>query len=100
MRLARGLLGTALWILAGLLGLVSILLCVTVVLLPLGIPLLKVSRVLFGKAVRLMMPPAVAHPLKHAGKKARKTKSDAGGVVGSVGKAGRKLARKQRKRLR
>jgi hypothetical protein len=118
MRLARGLLGTLLWILAGVLGLVSIILCATLILLPLGIPLFKLSKSLFGKAVRLMMPPAVAHPVKHsgkkgrkaksgvkdavgkAGKKGRKAKSDAKDVVGKAGKKGRKLARKQRKRLR
>ena len=72
MRLARGLLGSLLWILAGLLGLVAILLCVTVILLPLGIPLLKLSRKLFGRAVRLLMPPAVVHPVKHTGRRGRK----------------------------
>ena len=43
MRLLRGLLGALLWILAGLLALVSLLLCVTIILLPLGIPLFRVS---------------------------------------------------------
>ena len=44
MRLLRGLLGAVLWILAALLGLVGFVLCVTVILLPLGIPLLGVAR--------------------------------------------------------
>lgn len=118
MRVARGLLGSLLWILAGLLGLVSLILCVTLILLPLGIPLFRLSRALFGKAVRLMMPPAVAHPVKHTGKKGRKATSRAADitadaakkgrrakaavpdVAGKAGKKGRKLARKQRKRLR
>jgi hypothetical protein len=121
MRLARGVLGSLLWILAGLLGLVSILLCVTLILLPLGIPLFRLSRAMFGKAVRLMMPPAVAHPVKHTGKKGRRAKKGVADLAGSAtkkgrrakaaapdladkaGKAakkGRKLARRQRKRLR
>ena len=40
MRLLRGLLGALLWILASVLGLVGVLLCVTIILLPVGIPAL------------------------------------------------------------
>jgi hypothetical protein len=40
MRLLRGLIGAVLWILAALLGLVGLVLCVTVILLPVGIPVL------------------------------------------------------------
>ena len=103
MRVLRGLLGSLLWIVAALLGLVSLILCVTVILLPLGIPLFKVSKRLFGKSVRLMLPHAVAHPVKHAGKKSKKVKDRAKveppDVMQKAGKKGRKLARKQRKRL-
>ena len=72
MRLLRGLLGTLLWILAGLLALVSLLLCVTIILLPIGIPLFRVSKTLFGKSVRLMMPRALAHPVTESRRKGRK----------------------------
>ena len=61
MRLLRGLLGTLLWILAAVVGLVAVILCVTVILLPLGIPLLGYARRLFAQAVRMMLPRAVAH---------------------------------------
>jgi len=91
MRLLRGLLGSLLWIVAALLGLVSLILCVTVILLPLGIPLFKVSKSLFGTSVRLMLPPAVAHPVKHAGKKSEQAKPDVSGMVSKVAKKGRKV---------
>ena len=67
MRFLRGLAGALLWILAALIGLVGALLCVTMLLLPLGIPLLGVSRRMFTQSVRLMLPRAVAHPVKTAG---------------------------------
>ncbi|HEX6517459.1 MAG TPA: hypothetical protein VF049_17980 [Nocardioidaceae bacterium] len=72
MRLLRGVLGALAWIAAALLGLVAAILCVTVILLPLGIPLLAVSRRLFGQAVKLMLPPKVVHPGKEMRKKGRK----------------------------
>ena len=99
MRVLRGLLGTLLWIVAALVGLVSLILCVTVILLPLGIPLFKLSKTLFGKSVRLMLPHAVAHPVKHAGKKSNKVKDKVKDkakpqtpeVLQKAGKKGRKL---------
>jgi len=72
MRLLRGLLGGLLWILAAVLGLVAIVLCVTVILLPLGLPLLAQARRMFTTSVRLMLPPAMAHPVKTMDKNARK----------------------------
>ena len=92
MRVLRGLLGSLLWIVAGLLALVSLILCVTVILLPLGIPLFRLSKVLFAKAVRLMLPSAVAHPVKHARKRSTGAKSDVSGMVDGT-------ARRTRKRL-
>jgi len=99
MRVLRGLLGALLWIVAGLLGLVSLILCVTVILLPLGIPLFRLSKALFGTAVRLMLPQAVAHPVKHVQKKAGKAKSGRPEIVEKATRKGRKLARKQRERV-
>lgn len=121
MRLLRGLIGALLWILAALLGLVGVILCVTLILLPLGIPLLAYARRLFTSAVRLMLPPAVAHPVKEldktARKKGRKAKStvpDVGAktaekgrkaqstvsdVAGETAKKARKVARRPRKKL-
>lgn len=72
MRLLRGLLGGLLWILAAVVGLVAVVLCVTVILLPLGLPLLAQARRMFTTSVRLMLPPALAHPVKTMDKGARK----------------------------
>ena len=72
MRIVRGLGGALLWIVASLLGLVGVLLCVTIVLLPLGIAVLRVSRRMWTSSVRLMLPRAVAHPVKEAGRRGRR----------------------------
>ena len=72
MRILRGLLGALLWILAAVVGLVAVILCVTVILLPIGLPLLNVARQLFTSAVQLMLPRAVAHPVKTMDKRRRK----------------------------
>ena len=68
MRILRGIAGALLWILAVVLGLVALVLCITVILLPAGLPLLGVSRRLFGMAVRLMLPREMAHPVKQSRK--------------------------------
>ena len=73
MRILRGLAGTLLWLGAAVVGLVAVLLCVTVILLPLGVPLLGVARRMFGTAVKLMLPRAASHPVQELGKSARKT---------------------------
>ena len=95
MRLLRGLLGAVLWIIAALLGLVGVVLCVTVILLPLGIPLLAVARRLLTRAVQLMLPRALAHPIdevaKTAKKKGGKAKAVTSGTAGDIGKTARKL---------
>lgn len=120
MRLLRGLLGALLWILAGLLGLVGVLLSVTVILLPVGLPILGLARRLFTRSVQLMLPRSVAHPVQESGKsvrkkgrkaksalpdagdaakKGRKAKSTVSDVAGDAAKKGRKSLRRGRKRL-
>lgn len=64
MRLLRGLAGALLWIVSLLLMLVGVILCVTVLLLPLGIPLLGYARRIFSTSLKLMLPRAVSHPVK------------------------------------
>jgi hypothetical protein len=103
MRLLRGLLGVLLWILAALLGLVGLVLCVTIVLLPLGLPLAAFAGRLLSRAVQLMLPRAVAHPV-HVAKKASKKRSRKVGAAvsdaaGDVTKRGRRVWRQERKRL-
>ncbi len=51
------LLGTVLGILAAVLWLVGALLCVTVILIPLGIPVVRLANRLFGIARKLMHLP-------------------------------------------
>jgi hypothetical protein len=80
--------------LAAVLGLVAVILCVTVILLPLGIPLLLLARRMFTAAVRLMLPRDVAHPFEEAKKSARK-KGRTAAAEGSKAKG--KLAKKGRK---
>ena len=79
MRLLRGLLGALLWILAAVVGLVGLVLCVTVILLPLGIPMVMLAGRLFTHAVKFMMPRSLAHPIdeltKTTKKKGRKIRS-------------------------
>jgi len=81
MRVLRGLGGTVLWLFACVVGLVAVILCVTVLLLPVGIPLLKVARRMFGTALRLMMPRPLAHPLQSAKDSVSGTASKAGSSV-------------------
>ena len=94
MRLLRGLAGAVLWILAAVVGLLGVVLCVTVILLPLGIPLVILARRLFTRSVRLMLPRSVAHPVDESGKsarkKGRKAKSAATDAVETATKKGRK----------
>ena len=100
MRILRGLLGALLWIVASVLGLVAVLLCVTVILLPVGFPLLMVARRLFGQAIGLMLPRKVAHPVKEGRKAARRNRPDVAPdkvVPDTVSKASRKLSKKARK---
>ncbi len=103
MRLLRGLLGSVLWLLACVLGLVGVVLCVTVILLPLGIPLVMLSGRLIARSVHLMMPRLLAHPVNELAKSTKKNSRRAGSVVsdtaGDAVKKGRKVAGKQRKRL-
>ena len=84
MRILRGLGGTVLWLLACIVGLVAVLLCVTVLLLPVGIPLLRVARRMFATAGRLMLPRALAHPVKSARDSLGETGSKAGSSVSDI----------------
>lgn len=64
MRALRWTAASLLGLLGGLLGLVGALLCVTVILLPLGIPILFLSRRLFKTAGQLVVPREVRHPVQ------------------------------------
>jgi hypothetical protein len=72
MRVLRALLGALLWILAGVVGLLGIVLSVTVILLPLGIPLLMLARRMFTRSIALVLPRTVSHPVEETGRSLRK----------------------------
>ena len=105
MRVLRVLLGSLLWILAAVVGLLGILLSVTVILLPLGIPLLMLARRLFTRSIALVLPRKVSHPLEEAGRAARKKGRKGRDAVADVdakklGKQARKKASKAGKQAR
>ena len=56
MSLLRGLAGALLWVGALLLAIVAVVLCVTILLIPLGLPLLNYARRLFTLSLKLMLP--------------------------------------------
>jgi len=81
-------------LLAGLLGLVGALLCVTLILLPLGIPILFLARRLFRTAGQLVVPRAVRHPVEESQKRSakgakgsKKARNDAKDAVWNAGAA-------------
>lgn len=98
-RLLRALAGSLLWILSGVLGLVGVLLCVTVILLPLGIPLLALARRLFRYSMRFFLPRAVRHPAQELGKSARKGVKDAARSVSVPDLASKKALKKTKKKM-
>jgi hypothetical protein len=111
MRILRGLVGSLLWILAGLLGLVGVLLCATLILLPVGIPVLMLARRLFTYAMAVMVPRKVRHPVQELGKSTRRGAKDAKDALPAVDtksmwkgarrtrKKGRSFVKQQRKRF-
>ena len=106
MRMLRALLGSLLWILACVVGLVGAVLCVTLILLPLGIPLLLLARKLFAYSMTFFLPRVVRHPAKELRAKSSKGVSDAADSLGLSGKTlkrarkrGRKTGKKGRKVL-
>jgi len=98
MRLLRGLVGSLLWILSGVLGLVGVLLCVTVILLPLGIPLLGLARRLFRYSMVFFLPRKVRHPAQELAKSARGNAKEAADAVGDSKLLSRKARRKAGKK--
>jgi hypothetical protein len=88
MRLLRGIAGALLWIVSLLLMLVGVILCVTVILLPVGIPLLGYARRMFTGSLKLMAPRAVSHPIEQSEKAMKKRGHDV-----------RKSAKRTRKKL-
>lgn len=72
MRIVRGIGGVVLWLLAAVVGLLGAVLSITILLLPLGIPLLILAGSMFRRSMALLLPRKVSHPVEEAGKKARR----------------------------
>jgi len=86
----RWLGGGLLWILAGVVGLIGVLLSITIILLPVGIPLLMLAKKIGGLATALMLPRAVRHPVQELGDRSAE-------ASGAVAEGGKRLSRKGRK---
>ena len=97
MQFFRAFGGGLLWIVASLIGLVAGILCVTVILLPLGIPLLGLARRLFGQATTMMLPRSLSHPVEETKKSWRKKRRKAKGAGPDVSPG--RVAEKGKKQL-
>jgi hypothetical protein len=105
-RVLRALAGSLLWILACVVGLVGVLLSVTVILLPVGIPLLLLARKLFRYSMTFFLPRAIRHPAQELRKKSSNGASDTADSLGlsrksvkRARKSGRKAGKRARKAL-
>ena len=94
MKALRWTAASVVWLLGGLLGLLGAILCVTLILAPLGIPLLFLARRLFKTAGQLVVPRAVRHPIDTLGQRASDAGDDARKRGGKVGKQAGKKAGK------
>ncbi|MGZ4517969.1 MAG: hypothetical protein ACXVXN_08625 [Mycobacteriaceae bacterium] len=97
MRMLRGLAGSLLWIVACLVGLVGALLSVTLILAPVGVPLLFLARRLFQSSMALFLPRAVRHPAQELRRKGHDAVAQAGKQVRR--KTGRRRLWGRRSRL-
>lgn len=87
-------------LLAALLGLGGVLLCITVLLAPLGILVLWLARRLWRAAGALVVPRPVRHPLEALGEAGSSTVEDVGKSIRKRGKRVRRSARKASKRAK
>jgi hypothetical protein len=102
MKLLRILGGSVLWILAGVVGLLGALLSITVILAPIGIPLLMLARRLFRYSMTLLVPRQARHPVETLKSSAKDAVADLPTPDVDVKKSrkkAKKLVRRQKKRL-
>ena len=100
MRPFRILGGSLFWILAGVVGLLGGLLTITVVLAPLGVPLLFLARRLFRYAMRFFVPHGLRHPAQAVGGSVRDGARKATPDVSAPDLKLQKRAKKARKRVK
>jgi len=103
-RLLRGLAGVLLWVVSLLLILIAAILCVTLILLPLGIPLMGYARRTFTLSLKLMLPRAVSHPVdtadKAMAKRSRRARKRAKKQAALTAKDAGRLSRRGRKQMK
>jgi len=75
MKVLSALAGALIWILACVVGLLGALLSVTIILLPLGIPLLMLARWLFRSAAALFVPRKLRERAQELGSSSREGKA-------------------------
>lgn len=93
MKALRWLGASLLGLVGGLLGLVGAILCVTIILAPLGIPILFLARRLFRTAGQLVVPRQVRHPIEAL------TDASSESAAG-LGKSARKRGKEARKQAK
>jgi hypothetical protein len=89
MKALRWLGASLLGLVGGLLALVGAILCVTIILAPLGIPILFLARRLFRTAGQLVVPRKVRHPIEALTDATSDNASDLGKSARKRGKAAR-----------
>jgi hypothetical protein len=99
MKPLRWVAASLLWIVGGLLGLLGVLLTATLILAPIGIPLLMTARRLFGTSGRLVVPRAVRHPLDELDRAGSDAAADLKRTVRKKGRRGGKDVRKRAAKL-
>jgi hypothetical protein len=100
MRIVRGIGAALVWVLATVVLLLSLVLCITVIGLPLGIPLMLLGLRLYAYGVQLLVPrPA---EMKRGARKriGLRPRGSVEGDVKRLGKRGKRATKKMRKRAR
>jgi hypothetical protein len=99
MKFLRWVAASLLGLVAGIVGLLGVVLTATLVLAPIGIPLLFLARRLFGVCGRLVVPHAVRHPLDALDQTGSDATADMKKAIRKKWRRGSKDARKKTRRL-
>jgi hypothetical protein len=99
MKFLRWVAASLLGLVGGLVGLLGVVLTATLILAPIGIPLLFLARKLFGVSTRLVLPRAVRHPLESLDPTRSDAADDVKKTVRKKWRRGRKDVRKRSRKL-
>lgn len=100
MALVRRGFAVVVWLVASVVALLSLLLCVTLILLPLGIPLFGLALRMYAYGVKLMLPRNVLPSTDDVGKAARRRWKDARkAVAGTLAVKTAKRSMKKRRKI-